>query len=65
MTAEQLQAIFTPYFTTKADGTGLGWRWCRTLSSSTAERFTPRAPPARGAIYFYLPVNGQQKDEQG
>ena len=24
MTAEQLQAIFTPYFTTKADGTGLG-----------------------------------------
>lgn len=24
MTAEQLQAIFTPYFSTKADGTGLG-----------------------------------------
>ena len=24
MTAEQLQAIFTPYFTTKAEGTGLG-----------------------------------------
>jgi two-component system sensor histidine kinase HydH len=24
MSDEELQAIFTPYFTTKADGTGLG-----------------------------------------
>lgn len=35
---DQLEAIFTPYFTTKADGTGLGRRWCKISSNSMAAR---------------------------
>ncbi|XPE57975.1 ATP-binding protein [Shigella flexneri] len=49
MTAERLQAIFTPYFTTKADGTVWGWRWYRTLLSSMAEPLRADSRPGEGA----------------
>ena len=66
MTAEQLQAIFTPYFTTKADGTGLGLAVVQNIVEQHGGTIDAESTPGKGALFtLYLPVNGQQKDEQG
>lgn len=66
MTAEQLQAIFTPYFTTKADGTGLGLAVVQNIVEQHGGTIHAESSPGKGALFtLYLPVNGQQKDEQG
>ncbi|CAH6709751.1 two-component system sensor histidine kinase ZraS [Klebsiella grimontii] len=66
MTAEQLQAIFTPYFSTKADGTGLGLAVVQNIVEQHGGTIDAESAPGKGALFtFYLPVNGQQKDEQG
>ena len=66
MTAEQLQAIFTPYFTTKADGTGLGLAVVQNIVEQHGGTVDAESTPGKGALFtLYLPVNGQQKDEQG
>ncbi|QGN36041.1 two-component system sensor histidine kinase ZraS [Klebsiella oxytoca] len=66
MTAEQLQAIFTPYFTTKADGTGLGLAVVQNIVEQHGGTIYAESSPGKGALFtLYLPVNGQQKDEQG
>ncbi|HFK3786200.1 TPA: two-component system sensor histidine kinase ZraS [Klebsiella oxytoca] len=66
MTAEQLQAIFTPYFTTKADGTGLGLAVVQNIVEQHGGTIDAKSTPGKGALFtLYLPVNGQQKDEQG
>ena len=66
MTAEQLQAIFTPYFTTKADGTGLGLAVVQNIVEQHGGTIHVESMPGKGSVFtLYLPVNGQQKDEQG
>lgn len=66
MTAEQLLAIFTPYFTTKADGTGLGLAVVQNIVEQHGGTIHVESTPGKGAVFtLYLPVNGQQKDEQG
>lgn len=66
MTAEQLQAIFTPYFTTKADGTGLGLAVVQNIVEQHGGTIDAESTPGKGALFtLYLPVNGQLKDEQG
>lgn len=66
MTGEQLQAIFTPYFTTKADGTGLGLAVVQNIVEQHGGTIHAESAPGEGALFtLYLPVNGQQKDEQG
>lgn len=66
MTAEQLQAIFTPYFTTKADGTGLGLAVVQNIVEQHGGTIDAESTPGKGALFtLHLPVNGQQKDEQG
>ncbi|WP_052285331.1 two-component system sensor histidine kinase ZraS [Kluyvera genomosp. 1] len=66
MTTEQLQAIFTPYFTTKADGTGLGLAVVQNIVEQHGGTIHVDSSPCKGSVFtLYLPVNGQQKDEQG
>ena len=66
MTAEQLQAIFTPYYTTRADGTGLGLAVVQNIIEQHGGIIHAGSAPGKGAVFtLFLPVNGQQKDEQG
>ena len=66
MTAEQLQAIFTPYFTTKADGTGLGLAVVQNIIEQHGGTIHADSRPGEGATFtLYLPVNEQQKEQQG
>lgn len=66
MTEEQKQAIFTPYFTTKADGTGLGLAVVQNIVEQHGGTIQVESSPGKGATFtLILPVNGQQKDEQG
>lgn len=66
MTTEQRQAIFTPYFTTKADGTGLGLAVVQNIVEQHGGTIHVDSTPGKGSVFtLYLPVNGQQKDEQG
>ncbi|MEX3022669.1 two-component system sensor histidine kinase ZraS [Kluyvera sp. STS39-E] len=66
MTDEQRQAIFTPYFTTKADGTGLGLAVVQNIVEQHGGTIEVESSLGKGAVFtFYLPVDGQQKDEQG
>ena len=66
MTAEQRQAIFTPYFTTKADGTGLGLAVVQNIVEQHGGTIHADSTPGKGAVFtLYLPVSAQQKDEQG
>ena len=66
MTAEQRQAIFTPYFTTKAEGTGLGLAVVQNIVEQHGGTIHVESTPGKGSVFtLYLPVNGQQKDEQG
>lgn len=66
MTMEQLQAIFTPYFTTRADGTGLGLAVVQNIIEQHGGTIHAESTSGKGAIFtLYLPVNGQQKDKQG
>lgn len=66
MTAEQRQAIFTPYFTTKADGTGLGLAVVQNIVEQHGGTIHAESSSGKGAVFtLYLPANGQQKDKQG
>ena len=66
MMEEQKQAIFTPYFTTKADGTGLGLAVVQNIVEQHGGTIQVTSAPGKGATFtLYLPANGQQKDEQG
>lgn len=63
---EQLEAIFTPYYTTKADGTGLGLAVVQNIVEQHGGTIQVESSPGKGATFtLSLPVNGQQKDEQG
>lgn len=63
---EQLDAIFTPYFTTKADGTGLGLAVVQNIIEQHGGTIQADSPTGKGAIFtFWLPVTGKRKDSQG
>lgn len=63
---EQLDAIFTPYFTTKADGTGLGLAVVQNIIEQHGGTIHADSPAGKGAIFtIWLPVTGKRKDPQG
>ena len=54
---EVAQALFTPFFTTKAEGMGLGLSLCRTVVEQHGGAIAHRAHVPRGTVFsFTLPV---------
>jgi two-component system sensor kinase FixL len=56
--AEQLEQVFEPFFTSKANGLGLGLSVCRTIINAHGGRLWAEHNSGRGAtFYLRLPVN--------
>lgn len=51
---EVLSRIFDPYFTTKAEGTGLGLANCLALARANHGNLSAESPPEHGAIFRLL-----------
>jgi two-component system sensor histidine kinase HydH len=63
---EQLEAIFTPYFTTKADGTGLGLAVVQNIIEQHGGTVQVDSQPGEGAVFtLFLPMKASQKELQG
>lgn len=63
---EQLAAIFTPYYTTKADGTGLGLAVVQNIIEQHGGTIQVESPAGKGATFtLWLPVTLTRKDSQG
>ena len=61
--AEQLEAIFTPYFTTKADGTGLGLAVVQNIIEQHGGTIHVASVEGKGATFtLWLPTNAKQQD---
>ena len=59
MTADVMQRIFEPFFSTRKDGLGLGLSLCETLSSSMGGSLTASHNTPRGALFrLSLPLAG-------
>jgi len=55
--AEKTVEIFTPFFTTKAQGSGMGLAISRSIIESHGGRLWATANPERGTtFYFTLPI---------
>lgn len=65
MSDEELQAIFTPYFTTKADGTGLGLAVVQNIIEQHGGTIRAESQPGAGAIFtLWLPVDAQPREDE-
>lgn len=52
-----LPRIFEPYYTTKADGTGLGLATCYNVMKAHGGNIFAESPPGKGAVFtLYIPV---------
>lgn len=65
MSDEELQAIFTPYFTTKADGTGLGLAVVQNIIEQHGGTIRAESQPGAGAVFtLWLPVDAQRREDE-
>ncbi len=58
MSDEELQAIFTPYFTTKADGTGLGLAVVQNIIEQHGGTIRAESQPGAASDIYALVTGG-------
>ncbi len=62
--SDELNKIFTPFYTTKENGTGLGLAIVKRLVDSLHWQIDVSSSPGEGSVFtLSLPVNAQQKQE--
>jgi two-component system sensor histidine kinase DctS len=62
ISTEVATQLFTPFFTTKAEGMGLGLSLCRTVIEQHGGHLEFEAHPPRGTLFrFTLPVPQRQQ----
>ena len=55
---ENVESLFTPYFTTRADGTGLGLAIVRQIATLHGWEVTYRRRPEGGAVFAIEGIHG-------
>ena len=65
LSGDKLDKIFQPFYTTKAEGLGMGLSICRTIIEAHRGRLWAENNPDRGAtFYFTVPVAEQAADQK-
>ena len=60
---EQLEAIFTPYYTTKADGTGLGPAVVQNIIEQHGGTIQVASIECKGTVFtLWLPTKAKRQD---
>ncbi|MCL6579023.1 MAG: PAS domain S-box protein [Candidatus Bathyarchaeota archaeon] len=66
MTRETMEKIFTPFFTTKAKGMGLGLPICKHIVEAHGGKITVDSAVSEGATFtLTLPIKSETKEEGG
>jgi signal transduction histidine kinase len=66
LAAEALEKVFEPFYTTKAEGIGIGLALSRSIADAHGGRLWATAAPGRGATFHLsLPIAAEPEEHDG